>query len=138
MARGEIPEIHAEVVGPFGEKAELELAIAYDARIWRPARKVFVSEIVEDPRFVFRAQIDGPVFDAEPLAELFAGGDILGLIGAVAGLFGPRRDRDRSAPYFHGQAENRITALDQEGGGHCRVHASGKADRDSLLFTHGT
>ena len=129
-------EIEADLLRPLYEEAELQLAITYNTRIWRSSCQVFPPEVIEDFFFILSAEIYGSVLNPEPGAESLAGGDVFGLVGAVACLFRPFGDRNSAVPYLHRYPEDFEALLYEESGSYRRIHSSGEADGYLMLGIH--
>ena len=66
MAGGQ--RVRAQPVRKVLQRAELDLAVAQNVRVWRAPPAVLRKEVLEHPIHVFLLEVDGVVGDANPIA----------------------------------------------------------------------
>jgi hypothetical protein len=115
------------------ERAELDLAVADDARHRRPTGFVLTREVLDHRLIELALGIEQVVGDAEAARHL--AGVVHALGRAAAPELGGTAFGLTPGPHTQGHADHFDALLDEKGGRHGRVHPSAHADDDPLV--HG-
>jgi hypothetical protein len=124
-------EPRSQLIRPVEQPAELQVLIAHDARVGRPAGFIFIREILNDFRLKLFGLIDEVVRDPQLVANRSGIGDGLGATAFVLGsgdaVLRPKLERD---------AHDVKALLEQKGSGSGRIDSAAHADDHSCFILH--
>ena len=111
--------VEPERIGPPYKAIELEVPVALDAGIGCPSGSVVGDIGLDDVAFEVLAEIEHVVFDAESICDSAGVVDVGN--GTTAGV-------GRAAPELHGDTDDLVTGIHQQGGRDRRVDPARHGD----------